>query len=721
MTPIIELEPIRLYLMRIEATPVSIRSAVIRIQRGQYYEDQARITFLTDGSVRAPDDLAPTESEAKAIAEAIKNASIPEQVPAPSLKKLPFNPKSRELFIFRDDDKRIIMIQERIIDEKSGDKKYIPWTFWSDGEWRRLEPEDSLPLFNAESLNDSNTVFIHEGPKSVRNLLLKLEKGDHPWQVELENAAHVGWIGGALNPYRTNWKALAKAGITRAYIVADNDNAGVSAIRHIAKKLNCITYSIQFDQYFPVGFDLGDEFPKDMFTHNLYKGKPFFALLHPSTWMTEQVPKVEGEKGRTAYRLRKNAEDVWIYCEGSDQYVLGEKPDIIRSEQVLNRMLMSYSKVSNTCQLICKSQTSRMVNLAYRPDKDKIMINVDDMSAINTHIGCLIPPIKGDLTLFNEFLTKLLPNKDEKKDVEKWIATIIARPEIRIGFALLMISEKQGIGKTTLGNHILAPLVGFRNTSFPRESDILSDYNEWVAHKRLSIANEIYLGSGWKAYQVLQSTITDSKLTVNKKHIRQYEIDNWCHIYACSNSIRALKIRREDRRWFVPTIGEKKETKKYWDTFYGWLNKGGLSNIRQWAMDYGDYYTTGEHAPTSIRKKEMIEDSESEAWKEARVIGGLIADFGKPVSVPMRDIMSFLRSRVRREIHESNAEIRRAMEAEGALILPGRTKIDGANQYIVGNTLIIDELSNIKGPVKEKQTFIRGCRVNVNDLVTEPM
>ena len=152
------------------------------------------------------------------------------------------------------------MVQERIVDKK-GDKQYIPWTFWSDREWRRLEPEESLPIYNQEALETASTVFIHEGPKSVRDLMKVLKKGNHPWQDELEDAAHIGWIGGALNPHRTDWAALAKSGVTRAYIVADNDAPGLSAIKHIARSLRCITWSIQFNDDFPMGFDLGDTFP----------------------------------------------------------------------------------------------------------------------------------------------------------------------------------------------------------------------------------------------------------------------------------------------------------------------------------------------------------------------------------------------------------------------------------------------------------------------------
>ncbi|MGB2648845.1 MAG: hypothetical protein WBC86_14770 [Pseudolabrys sp.] len=28
-----------------------------------------------------------------------------------------------------------------------GGKSYLPWTFFDDGKWRRMEPDEGLPLF----------------------------------------------------------------------------------------------------------------------------------------------------------------------------------------------------------------------------------------------------------------------------------------------------------------------------------------------------------------------------------------------------------------------------------------------------------------------------------------------------------------------------------------------------------------------------------------------
>ncbi|MBL4557583.1 MAG: hypothetical protein JKP98_12410 [Rhodobacteraceae bacterium] len=220
-------------------------------------------------------------------------------------------------------------------------------------------------------------------------------------------------------------------------------------------------------------------------------------------------------------------------------------------------------------------------------------------------------------------------DEEELKHVLKWCATLIARPSIRMGYGLLLISEQQGIGKTTLGAHILAPLVGLHNTSFPGENDITSAFNEWVAHKRLAVISEIYSGSSWRAYHALKSVITDREVTVNQKYMRQYVVENWCHVLASSNSMRALKMENDDRRWLYPEMAEVPWPREKFDFFRAWLTTGGLGIIKGWAEEWGDYVAESDRAPMTARKMEMIEGSRSEAQSEALDIARTVAGLGR--------------------------------------------------------------------------------------------
>jgi Family of unknown function (DUF5906) len=193
----------------------------------------------------------------------------------------------------------------------------------------------------------------------------------------------------------------------------------------------------------------------------------------------------------------------------------------------------------------------------------------------------------------------------------------------------LAISEAQGVGKTTLAEQILRPLVGAHNCSFPSANEATSgDYTGWLAFKRLVVIAEIYDGQTSKSYNRLKAAITDEWVRVNEKYEKQYDLQNFAHLFATSNSRRALKLDDDDRRWFVPGITDQGRPTEYFRNLREWLEDGGLSKIAAWAEKYVSEHgpvLAGEHAPTSAAKQQAIEESRSVGER-------LIAEFGEMLS-----------------------------------------------------------------------------------------
>src|SRR3990167_4483157 len=509
----------------------------------------------------------------------------------------------------------------------------------------------------------------------------------HPWGHELCAAVHIGWAGGALAPARTNWSVLNKVGIKKAYIVSDNDKAGISAVSAISMGLRMPTYHLQFTHEWPAAFDLADEFPEHMFKvleeKPRYIGPPFRACLHPATWATDRITQKDSD--RVAIELRDHFKDMWAYIEEADLYVLKSMPNIVRDEKILNNMMSSFSHTKEISKLILKEYSGRTTSLCYRPDRPEQIITNGNSSSINLHIPTFVRSEPGDPAPFLEFMKYMFPIEFERIEVERWCATMIARPEIRMEYGMLMVSEATGIGKTTLGSMILAPLVNISNVGFPREADILDNFNDWVSNKRLVIVHEIYSGHSWKAYHMLKSLITDKDINVNQKYQRPYKIENWAHIFACSNSMRALKMESDDRRWFYPAITEERWPREKFAKLRDWLASGGLGIIKTWAENYVNYVGHGERAPMTSRKKEIIEGSRSEAQMEAVNIAESLVSSKKPMAMAMKDIIGAIRDQVQGKVFDSDNEIRKAMVEAGAFAHDERLKIQGRMQYVIMN------------------------------------
>jgi hypothetical protein len=394
-------------------------------------------------------------------------------------------------------------------------------------------------------------------------------------------------------------------------------------------------------------------------------------------------------------------------------------PETIRGEKVLNNMLAPFSHVSETSKLIVKAYQGRNTRVCYRPDQEGLLVTFRGSSAINLHVPATIRAKSGDEAPFHEFFEYMFPNAGERKEVARWCATLIARPDIRMGYGLLLISETQGIGKTTLGSMILGPLVGLHNVSYPRESDIVSDYNGWIAQKRLAIVSEIYSGASWKSYQLLKSVITDKDISVNEKYQRPYIIENWCHVLACSNSMRALKMENDDRRWFYPECSETPWPRGKFEALRKWVESGGLSIIKNWAESYGDYVSPSDRAPMTERKKEMIEGSRSDAQKEAAALAEELYALEKPAAVILKDVVQWCRDTTHGRVYDSDYEIRRAMCDLGLKAFEKRVKIGPRMNYVLMNPELCKVIDGKE--LREQTEVIRAAIVKCSDVLATEM
>jgi len=666
---------------------------------GKYQRTLATIRFGRDGSVRWDDDAyAPTELELNAIGGALRSVEFPTPVKLAALNDaLPvelLNCPKENLFVFHDEEGKIVMLQQRI--ELQEGKRYVPWTYYSDGLWRRTEPEGALPLWGLPQLKEHSTVFIHEGAKAAKAVVEMLEGKTtkaraarllNPWVEELSNAAHLGWIGGALSPLRTDWSAINRAGVKRVIIVSDNDAPGVAAVPVIAERIRCLTLHLQFTHDWPEAFDLADPFPTAMFEpidgQNFYTGPMFRQCLHPATWATDAIPQ-EDARRRPTYVLRDHFLSQWKWIRDIDVFVCVDFPHIQMKKETFNSAMAALSHTRNLSDMVQARYTERAVKLTYRPDTDKRLITQDDSSAINTYVPGPVVATPGDCGPWHEYLNYLFPDPDDLRTAQRWIATLVGRPDVRMGYAMLLVSEKQGVGKSTLGD-VLAELVGRHNCSFPSETMIVeSQFTGWLANKRLVVVNEIYSGHSWKAYNKLKSLITDTHVEVNIKHLPAYSIENWTHFFASSNSLTALKLEKGERRWFIPKVTETSWEPGQFVRLRQWLKAGGYGKIMAWAQGFGDYVRPGEHPPQSVPKQEMIEASYTDSELLCRQVAEVMLSAPEPVGTAL----SWLRDHCRNElgkIWETEAQLGKAVREAGLIQIEQRIKVGGRKIRIVCN------------------------------------
>lgn len=672
---IADLPSVAAYLKRVGAEVTSMFRAKVWDHSGQYPNALAKIIFERDGAIKpiawSGDlaDIAPTDAESAAIAAEITGAKFLEPVPLHHLNDLnramreaeqanDGRPWPKYLFEFRDPSgKRILMVQTRK-DIGTEKKIYQEWTHWESIGWQ-LQAPDALPLWGLEQLREHSTVFIHEGAGAAARCRWMAEgrteearkaRAAHPWGASLSGAAHVGWVGGALSPWRTDWAALGKAGVQRAYIVADNDDAGRDAVKPIARALAEVgvpaVHWVRFDDTFPVKFDLANDMPAG--------ARSLREYTRPATWATREIPQLPAQgRGRPPapqFALRPEFAAQWavVNTEGKPLFVERETGRKF-SEESFNSRVRPFSDVRTTADLL-KKEVGAFDGVAYRPGDPRCEISEGAANMLNVwRKPVLVGDESGDPSPWLEYLAHLIPGETDRHHVCRWLATLIARPDIRMGYGLLLFSRMQGTGKSTMGV-VLRRLLGEENVAFPQERDVVgSDQNDWVAEKALVFVHEIYAGGSWKAYNSLKTYVTDSEVRVNKKFVPQYTVENWAHFILCSNHSRALSINKMDRRWLVPEVTEKRRDGRLWMEFHQWLAGDGPAIIRRWAREFvAEHRPVEPHhePPVTDRKRKLAEDSMKEWEKALRDLAEaaheLASKEGKPVALMDKAVLGWV-------------------------------------------------------------------------------
>jgi hypothetical protein len=662
---------LKAYINRVGATQKSFRKFVVEGEPAYGKMRHALATIKIDGDKIICDNKehAPSADEAKSIAAELQAITFPTSISFTSNQIAQLAAQLGDhptLFKFCNRTGGTFSFVQQRTYLKGGGKNDLPWTFWSDGQWRQMEPDGGLlPLYGLDQLSKGRPVMIHEGAKTAAYLQRLTDS--HPWAEDLKWYVHLGWPGGALRPHGVDWDPIRSLPIhQRVVLVCDRDQVGEEAATKISSKLRRSLMVIRFPHEFPQGFDLADEFPK------LSKPLSMDDCMEPATWATQPVET----GGKPAFKLNAQFVDEWLFSDDPAVYVHKDQRNRLRSAETFNRIVGTFSDIRDTAALLNKHLSSKCGGITYVPTRmtnnkmPPITIIKNGERLINTYLPSIIVPIDGDERPWLDYLVNMIPDAGDRAKLSKLIATWIAT-DVRTSYGVLLISEAQGVGKSTLA-HVLTKLLGDRNSRTVTEGDISSAFNGWMAHTRLVIAHEIYAGHSRAIYNKLKAVITETFTRINEKYLQPYSIDICCHVIACSNSTKALSLDDTDRRWLVPRVTDQKQSDAYWKSFYDWISADGLGIIAHWAERYVVEHGAvrpGEHSPWTTMKQEVVEAGMSDGQILAYDLAKQVAELPEKIILSVTDVRGWVASWRELNVNDHRMEqthtIRRALRAGG--------------------------------------------------------
>ena len=212
------------------------------------------------------------------------------------------------------------------------------------------------------------------------------------------------------------------------------------------------------------------------------------------------------------------------------------------------------------------------LSLTFKPDKtkelphefnmfDRLPLLKEDVENFkNVDIGPYLDHIKNVWCKKNEVYYNYVLN---------WIAHTIQKPHHKTKVAIVLQSQ-EGAGKGIIIQK-LEPAFGDYFYHITDYGKIIGNFNSSLENRLFCFLDEGVWGGQKKEIGKLKTFITELKLTINKKNVPEYQIDNRMNLIIASNEDFVIPAGKAPRRYFMLQLDDKycgsqtNQKKEYFD------------------------------------------------------------------------------------------------------------------------------------------------------------
>ena len=150
----------------------------------------------------------------------------------------------------------------------------------------------------------------------------------------------------------------------------------------------------------------------------------------------------------------------------------------------------------------------------------------------------------------DEFLAYVIPKEQDRKVFLNWLAWNRQNEGKKPSWAVMLYSEKQGTGKSTLTD-LLWALFGEENTGRANGvSKLVGRFNKELLENKLVIVEEVEVKRGSSEANSLKTLITENSTLVEAKGLPAYVEHIYCAFIMTTNHL-PLWLEESDRRFFI--------------------------------------------------------------------------------------------------------------------------------------------------------------------------
>lgn len=140
-----------------------------------------------------------------------------------------------------------------------------------------------------------------------------------------------------------------------------------------------------------------------------------------------------------------------------------------------------------------------------------------------------------------------------------WLAHVVVNRTVS-GTAWVLHGT-QGTGKGVLFEHVISPLVGYKQATLKLMDSLEDQYNGWMEHTLVCMVDEVQIGKLSKARAAsgkLKSWITEPQISVNEKYRQAKQANSFMNWIFASNCADPVYVEEGDRRFNVANYQPEK-------------------------------------------------------------------------------------------------------------------------------------------------------------------
>jgi hypothetical protein len=171
-------------------------------------------------------------------------------------------------------------------------------------------------------------------------------------------------------------------------------------------------------------------------------------------------------------------------------------------------------------------------------------------------------------------------DKVKFKYLVKWLAWAVQNPHRPAEVVLVLMSNTEGSGKSTLGKVMLTIFGPRHGLLVDDKQQLLGQFNSHLETVCFVCGEEVLWAGDPRSADALKSRVTASVIPIDEKYRQRRQVPNRLHVMLTTNHTWAVSAGVQARRYFVVEVSDEVAQDKSWfDTLYQDLEAGGIEEF----------------------------------------------------------------------------------------------------------------------------------------------